>query len=654
MTTRILDCDTNLGESGNVTIRRTVKNQDSKMAVTLPNIAQDHHVHTKNMEDSLFVDSILSQNETEEVERMLEIEGEISRIAGLGYGGRRQGFLTSTQMTRMGTRRASSLILSPIIDASYVNPSCGMSDWSLNTNNRFAALTDEVEEENQKNHPGYPGSKVTAQGINPSSAGECYGDPDMRNAASNGVRKAGYLGDDHDNHDNEHDNDIPWRNENNNVAESEEEGLNPNDPNKDNELSKGNEAIRQLGSELTVPADEEGKGKREGTIESWAHEDKKVEDLEKRSTRMEDMLTDLRSSLEFSQKEIDDLKSENLLLRRRLEDIEMEEERSVYQLKKIEDKVDKVETSGKKRNLVIEGMPEIDGGREDINKVIWTLFDQMNIGKDIEIDTCYRVGAYSKRRTRPISVSFVRQSDRDLVYSRRMNLGRSRDFRKVWVNEDLGAQSKKARNMVRMITKQAEIQGVDHKTGKYAIHVDRVRYDENNFDDLPANLTPASVKQVQIDDQTIAYQSKHAPYSNFHPSTIGIGERKFNCAEQAYHYIKAKTMSKHLIAARIYLSRDPEEMKKLGEDIGTTDLWEAKKFDTMYFCIKAKFEQNPDLLELLLKSGDCEMVEATPSRLWGCGATLSSNVLKKQEWQGENRHGKILMTVREELRHTFG
>ena len=61
-----------------------MKNQDSKMAVTLPNIAQDHHVHTKNMEDSLFVDSILSQNETEEVERMLEIEGEISRIAGLG------------------------------------------------------------------------------------------------------------------------------------------------------------------------------------------------------------------------------------------------------------------------------------------------------------------------------------------------------------------------------------------------------------------------------------------------------------------------------------------------------------------------------------------------------------------------------------------
>ena len=66
--------------------------------------------------------------------------------------------------------------------------------------------------------------------------------------------------------------------------------------------------------------------------------------------------------------------------------------------------------------------------------------------------------------------------------------------------------------------------------------------------------------------------------------------------------------------------------------------------------MKKKFEQNAELKALLLSTGNCQLVEAMPNKLWGCGATLSSNVLRRHEWSGENRHGKILMTIREELR----
>ena len=106
-----------------------------------------------------------------------------------------------------------------------------------------------------------------------------------------------------------------------------------------------------------------------------------------------------------------------------------------------------------------------------------------------------------------------------------------------------------------------------------------------------------------------------------------------------------------LIAAKIYLSRDQIEIKQLGDEAGTSDLWETEKFDIMYICLKRKFEQNPELLRMLLDTGDRELVEATPNRLWGCGATLSSNLLRRHEWPGENRQGKILMTVRKELRN---
>ena len=56
---------------------------------------------------------------------------------------------------------------------------------------------------------------------------------------------------------------------------------------------------------------------------------------------------------------------------------------------------------------------------------------------------------------------------------------------------------------------------------------------------------------------------------------------------------------------------------------------------------------------MLLDTGNCELVVATPNRLWGCGATLSSNLLRRHEWPGENRQGKILMTVRNELRNVM-
>ena len=426
----------------------------------------------------------------------------------------------------------------------------------------------------------------------------------MEIAQDNATERVDNLGNDHGNgrsyvgnvqhHGDQHDNGtVSRRSNNNNVGDVETA-----DPDPDVNGASPSEHEAAIGEE----EEEEEAGDKDETTEpmSATQAGLKTMDLEKRSAKMESMFVNLRKSLEFSQNKIDELKAENLVLRRRLGDIETEEERSVYQMKKIEDKVDKVETSNKKRNLVIEGMPEVDGGREDVDKLIWSLFDQMDIDKDLEIDTCYRVRAYSRRRTRPISVSFVRQSDRDLVYSRRTNLGRSRDFKKIWVNEDLGAQSKKACSMIRLITRQAELQGVDHRSGKYAIHIDRVKYDDNNFEELPTKLTPSSVKQVQLDEETIAYQSEYAPFSIFYPSAIVIGDRKFNCAEQAFHYIHAKKMNKHLIAARIYLSRDPREMKRLGEEVGPSDLWESTKFDTIYFCIKKKFERNPELLELLL------------------------------------------------------
>ena len=359
-------------------------------------------------------------------------------------------------------------------------------------------------------------------------------------------------------------------------------------------------------------------------------------------------MKDLKTSLEFSQHEINLLKKENTELKRQLDSLETEDKRTQFQVNALDDKVDRLESFCKKKNSIMEGVPEMEGRKEDLVKTVGAVLDQLAIRDSINFDACYRMGPFNKNRVRPILVCFERQTDRDLVYGKRMELKFTRDFQKVWINEDLGALSKRKRGIIRLISREAQLQGVDCRTGKYVLHIDNKKIDHENLDDLPHQLHPTSLKQVQIDDRTLAYQSEFAPFSNFFPCDLRIGKHTFFCLEQAFQFLHAKTMNKPLLATKIFLSRDVRFIKQVGRDLGTSDDWEGKKYDVMYECLKRKFDQNPTLKALLLKCGDLELVEATPDRLWGCGATLSSTALRKRNWPGQNRHGQILMTIRKE------
>ena len=372
--------------------------------------------------------------------------------------------------------------------------------------------------------------------------------------------------------------------------------------------------------------------------------------LDSKTTKFEDTVNDLRTSLEYSQHEIDLLKKENSKLKHQLNNIDTEDKRTQFQMRAMEDKLDRLETVTKKKNLVIEGIKEVEGRKEDLEKTIGDVFDQLAIHGAVNFEACYRVGAHNKNRTRPIMISFEKQSDRDMVYAKRLDLKNTRSYGRVWINEDLGPLSKRKRGLIRLISKEAQLQGIDCRTGKYAIHIDRQKFDRDNLDDLPPPLHPTNLKQVQLDEHTIAYQSEFAPFSNFYPCPISIGKQPFFCLEQAYQFLHAKILNKPLLATKIFLSRDVRYIKQMGAEMGTSEEWDNRKFDVMYECLKKKFDQNPDLKALLLKTGDLELIEATPDRLWGCGATLSSNAIRKRNWPGQNKHGHILMTIREEYR----
>lgn len=69
--------------------------------------------------------------------------------------------------------------------------------------------------------------------------------------------------------------------------------------------------------------------------------------------------------------------------------------------------------------------------------------------------------------------------------------------------------------------------------------------------------------------------------------------------------------------------------------------WSEVKLDLMRKADRAKYTQNPELAELLLATGDAELVEDSPSEpFWGTGP----------DGQGLNWAGRVLMEIREELR----
>lgn len=84
------------------------------------------------------------------------------------------------------------------------------------------------------------------------------------------------------------------------------------------------------------------------------------------------------------------------------------------------------------------------------------------------------------------------------------------------------------------------------------------------------------------------------------------------------------------------------EAKRAGKKVKLREDWEHVKVEIMEEVVRAKFSQNPELLQRLVDIGDLELVEGNRwhDTFWGVDMTSG---------KGENHLGKILMKIRAEL-----
>jgi ribA/ribD-fused uncharacterized protein len=126
----------------------------------------------------------------------------------------------------------------------------------------------------------------------------------------------------------------------------------------------------------------------------------------------------------------------------------------------------------------------------------------------------------------------------------------------------------------------------------------------------------------------------------------------YRTAEHWMMASKARTFGDDAALEKILKVSHPFDAKKLGRAVRnfSIPIWNEKAYGLVLEGNLMKFRQNPELLKLLLATGDKILVEASPSdKIWGIGlaAYMAKNPLN---WPGMNLLGFVLMEVRDILR----
>lgn len=164
-------------------------------------------------------------------------------------------------------------------------------------------------------------------------------------------------------------------------------------------------------------------------------------------------------------------------------------------------------------------------------------------------------------------------------------------------------------------------------------------------EDFGKNAYAVSTKAVGRKARTIEFYDKHSDYyefTNFYQGTpIIIGWEYWKTAE---HYFQAQKF----IGRYDYLQavvRDTESAKEAFKFAASNKAywradWKTVRADVMRTVLNAKFRADEDLRKSLCRTGNAQLVEASPKdAFWGHGP----------DGKGKNMLGKLLMELRAEL-----
>ena len=133
-----------------------------------------------------------------------------------------------------------------------------------------------------------------------------------------------------------------------------------------------------------------------------------------------------------------------------------------------------------------------------------------------------------------------------------------------------------------------------------------------------------------------AFENEYSFLSNFFEADVTYRCITFKNNEAAFQAQKCPSRIDE------FIKLPPNRAKRLGRKVDLRADWDQVKDQIMYEICKCKFTQNPTLKLMLIKTSDQELIEGNywKDTYWGVCKGI-----------GQNKLGKILMRLREELRN---
>ncbi|KAK3871051.1 hypothetical protein Pcinc_023786 [Petrolisthes cinctipes] len=163
--------------------------------------------------------------------------------------------------------------------------------------------------------------------------------------------------------------------------------------------------------------------------------------------KLEGKVSDLTVSLEFTQREVDELKS----------DIKEQTKSSHEKIKQLEERINYQEDYSRKKNVRISGVEVRDGNEtweQSVKTVTSLLQDKLQL-EGLELERAHRVGARRDAKPRTIVARFSRDCDREAA----MRNARKLKGTNIFLDDDLCPASQAIKNAQMPQLKQTKAQG---------------------------------------------------------------------------------------------------------------------------------------------------------------------------------------------------
>lgn len=135
-------------------------------------------------------------------------------------------------------------------------------------------------------------------------------------------------------------------------------------------------------------------------------------------------------------------------------------------------------------------------------------------------------------------------------------------------------------------------------------------------------------------------RGKYGCFSNFSKHPVNIDGKRYLTSEHYYQAMKFLDEPTQELIRKQKSAWDAAQTGRI-ETLPLREDWTDVMDDMMLKALFYKFHQNAEAADVLLSTGNAEIIEDSPTDYyWGCG----------KDGTGKNMLGKLLMKIRDELK----